>query len=438
MLENILKRAVITLLYLMVFSILISLAITSARYVQKFSNTKLLKKERVSANELISYSEEVFLNTASMIKNTLNEFISGNGHKLNQSELYEIAKFGYEIGNDSLEFKASRLLLGNNFGENHYWLNYYKEKYLFEVLYPSIHKKMEQNDYENARYRAQRFVNYYDNNPDLYQNFNNRMLMYARKTIKNIANNYLYNSKEIIKLVDHINWYDDFRFITKKEDIENSLKNAIKSVNPNLQSIIRYALFDIKENTLQPIEKVDLWDEYIKEYPDDIYTAEAYFNQIIALFSIQLQTLLESEKEYTKITKRFYKIADIFLSKYIKSYLTDDALYYSIVFSGLDRNEKVLSYLKILVFDEDNKESGLFTNVFHYSDFDYFKFITDAIQSPMDITFDEFVKFTKLDSEYLRPLKRELYRLEGKNYGKSILKNIIVNIVARNLGGIHD
>ena len=431
--ENILNKLISSLIYLLTFSLLLSLAVTSVRYYQKYSNVELLKNEKVHAKPLLSYYDKQFLQDTLSIRNVVNNIISGNTEEIRQRDLYKSSIFGDTIGYDYLEVKSSQILLSKK--DASYFNENYKIKYLIDTLLPSIRKKMMQNDYENARYRAQRFINYYNKNPESFT-YNNRKLMYVRKTINMVKGNYLYDSKDIIKLIDDINWHDDFQWRANKKGIEDTLLNARSSKNINYKEYIDYALSDIRENSLDHLGKVGLWGDYIDKYPDEKLTAEAYFNQLIELFSMQLQSLLESEELYGQITINFYKIADRFMSQYKKSYLIDDALQYSIIFAGLDRNEKLISYLKIL-FSGGNRHKSTqlqLAVIFKMNDLDYMKFFSDAVKTPVDASFDQYSEYTRLNIEYLRQLKRELYRFEGKNYGELTIKNIIINIAARNLG----
>lgn len=462
--KYLLDKLITLLLYLFVFLIFVSMAITFARYSQRSSNIESLKSETVVTKNLISYKALSFLSSAHTIKNNINKIIDGNGEQLDQEELFKASLFGKIIGHNYLEVTSSLLLMHDS-TKLRISNDDYKTEYIFQVLYPSIRERMELHDYANAAYRAQRLVNYYNINPVVFSD-RNRELMYARKVISNASDHYLYDSKSIMKLVDDINWYDDFQFKSKfrssgsrpQDDIllpilemesvpsdngqretESALNNYITSNSPNHREIVLYSLYDIKENSLNPIDKVKLWESYIAEYPNNKYTAEAYFNQLLALFSLQLKTLLNDEEKYHEIANRFYGIADKYKAQYKKSYLIDDAMYYAIIFSGLDRNENIVSYLKVLCSKgvDDKLIQLRLDSLFKTDNFNYTKFIYEVVNSPANMTFGEFENYTRLDPKYLRQLKRELYRLEGKKYRRSTLTEIIINIATHNLGGVN-
>ena len=140
----------------------------------------------MNARTLIYYHDEHFLESALTIRHKVEEFIEGSNQQLDERDLYKLSAFAYKIGNEYLEAISSQILLSNKAAKYDYSCVDYKTKYLLEILHPSIRAKMEQNDYENACYRAQRFINYYNNNLELLAN-HNRKSMYARKTISNIT-----------------------------------------------------------------------------------------------------------------------------------------------------------------------------------------------------------------------------------------------------------
>lgn len=426
------NRILSALLMIFLLSLVAMFLVTGLRYYHKISNLTALNKPRVYREDIIADAERNVLNTIYDNKTTITQLVQNKQiQNIRSWNFLRLIEAFSQIGLSSLETRASHQLLKGNKEE----IGNLQASHINNFLFRSIRKSIILGDYENARYRAQRYINSLSVLDDIWEY--NRKIMYARKVIKLVRNNYIYNSREIVELVDSINWNDDVEWRSNKEELKHRLENAYKRANTSLSDNILYALYDLEENAMGIQENISLWRNFLLKHPNSELADEADFNEILAMFKGQLTILHDHPELYSGLVNDFDKKVNQFLENKPQSYLADDVLYYAILFAGLDLNHAhIYEYLQLLVGQYYNGSArvNLFSRLFSKpNSVDCTDFIVDSIQNEGKVRFDEYLTISKLSSQYLKDINFTLRRYEGRDYRGLTLEKIIGNIVIRYL-----
>ena len=303
------------------FILLLAISISVARYNQRRINIRLLESSFYYNPISISYTYTNYAGFLTRFKPS--EFDKPNKlillKTMSIEKLDDYLELADKLGFYGLEARMASFLI-DNYKQNRYYLNL-MVRHLDDRVYQSIFTYIGQGAYENARFRAQRYLNYaYALRSGRYYDKNNSKLNEARRVVELISCNYPYGPSDLIHQI--LGTYHS-RLL---HDDEDEIRFSASDIDESLFDNVAYAGTKKAASAKKALEQVELWRKFIRNHPKSEKLDEACLNVINAL--------LESYKENSNVeeTIRLNRLAirecDSLVDTFPKSYLADDALRY--------------------------------------------------------------------------------------------------------------
>lgn len=303
--------------HLLILFVAFAFFITGSRYIQKAENLELreMRSGNIDINRWATthdrYLSRLALNEDLYALGTINP-----SESMDEKRIGKLLEFFDRYGLYGQERKFLEYLLNSS---SQLWAREFGISYVQKDIFREMGYRLQDRDYEMARFRAQQYLNYtYSLKSNEYLGYYSDQTNVANKVVDLIRGNFPYGFEGILRALRKrtLSRYPETDEVLKQEPPPNVYIHA------SLQDNIAYENAVSTSQDLPIEERYQVWESFLQEFPNSEKAEEARFNIIFSKFG-------NEDRSATT------KICFDFIEDFPRSYLADDVLRMGLLLSGL-------------------------------------------------------------------------------------------------------